>query len=644
MIHRVVDRRWRPDWTIAPLFLALLLQLAAATPARQWSERVAVQWITTEGWTGYTTHEGVLVPTPARQQHRGSSYHPGPVQDVRHVAPRQQLPRSAFGDARWSPLTDRIVGPTGQEWAPFEIPTAWYFTGTLRQITGGTQASFQSAMNAAVDGDIVELASNVTFTSAYNIPNRSTAGYVLVRGQSFAVAQGTRVVASDFSGAFAITGSISTGSVGAVPLLMAQGASGWYFRGLKLQNGLVSTSAAEGMMWWGASSQPTTAAMPTKLVMEQCWLTNPWVAATSNTIKCKRGLRADGEYMQVLETRIDGMAGNGLETQAILFGRGRGKALVRNCYLEGATENIMCGSLAGTMGALDYNADIIVRRSHLFKQVGWMNVASSIATRKNFYEIKDGFRQVVEGCELENHDGDGQQHDVVLNNKPQNPAHEAWCGCDDIWVRHSRFRASYGPVNVGAAGSDDGDNRNPGAQRVQVSNCLWQDSRCVPGHPDAGSGRFQLVGLQNVARTCPNIAIEYNTAQTGNTVLLFSGNSTTNQNSTPGLVFINNVCYLDVQYATPRSNTLTGSACLEWSCGLGLYTFAGNVAYSTRSGFSFPGTISTTNYKATTPIIFANEAGGDFTLTDSRYTNKATDGGVPGVDMVQLLAFTAGVR
>lgn len=645
MIYRVTAARWRPAWGMLPVLWGLLLQVTAPLPvAHRAAEQAAVAWLVNEGWQGYTRHEGVLIcrarvaPSPA--------YHPGPVRIPRRMPPQQALPRSAFGDARWSPIRDQIVGPDGREWEPFEKPSPWYFTGVLWRATGGTPASFTSACNSAVDSDIVEVASDITFTATYAFPARGTPGYVLVRGDGFSLAQETRVTPATFAGAYTLTTNITSGNPGGTVFTMAQGASGWYFRGLKIANGVVSSAnPAEALMQWAASTQTQTQHVPTKLIAEQCWLTNPWAPATASTVQCKRGIANSAHYTQMLELRIDGMAGAGLETQAILFARGLGRALVRNNYLEGATENIMFGGAgAGQLGAVDYNADIMIRRSHLFKRLDWMNVSSSVATRKNFVESKNHVRLVVEGCEAENHDGNGQQHDLVFNCKPASPADEALAKCDDTWVRYCRFRASYGPVNIGAAANDAGDNRNPGVQRIQITSCLWQDSRCVPGSPNAGSGRFQIVGLQNSARTCPQVVIEWCTAQTGNSVLTISGNSSSNQTSIPGLVFRNNVCYLNTQYASPRSNTLTGSTGLDYWCGSGGWTFAGNVAYSTYAGFTFPGTIASTNYKASTPIVFADAGAGDYTLTDARYLMVATDGGAPGVNMAQLMSFTAGVR
>lgn len=632
MIHRVTAHRYRLGWAIMPLLLALLL--AAASPfgaTRRWSEQYVAAWVAKEGWRGLTTHEGVLVTQQTAQ--RQATYTPGAIKNVRHIAPRQLLPRSAFGDARWNPLTDRIEGPTGKPWEPFAVPTLWYFTGTLRSVSGGTQAAWQSACNAAVDSDIVELASNVSMTSAYSYPNRGTAGYVLCRGNGFAVAQGTRVAPSDFASAFALT---TTALLTAHR--MAQGASGWYFRGLKIANGATSpTLNQQNMMTWGAATQTTTAHQPTKLVMEQCYVTNPWVPGSA---ECVRGLAMQGEYMQVRQSYFDGYASDGLETQAIFSSNGLGKALVWDNFLEGSTENILCGGSTTTMGANSYCADWIWRQNHMFKRLAWMNVPTTIATRKNFFEIKNGARQVVEGNIMENHDGNGQQHDIVINNKPRTAAEEAWMAADDFWIRHNILDAGFGPFNMGAAASDSGFNRNPGCQRIQISNNLSINTRAVGD----SSNRIQIVGLQQ-NRTCPNIAIEYNTVGVTNSMLTFSNNSSANANTAPGCIYINNVGYRSVQYASPRSNDQEGTTVLNTVCGAGNWTCGGNVAYSTFAGFSWPGGPYTSlNYKATTAIQFADTASNNYTLTDNRYINVATDGGVPGVNMTQLNAFTSGVR
>lgn len=633
MIHRVVSRRYRAGWVVLPILFGLVLQAMAPLPgARRWSEAYVARWAATERWRGLTVDEGVLVcqrPTADVSRY----YHPGPIQNVRHVAPRVQLPRSAFGDARWSPLTDQIVGPDGRPWAPFVIPSLWYFTGTTRVVSGGSTTAFQSACNAAVDGDIVQLASTVTYSGTpYDFPARGTAGYVLVTTQGFAVAQGTRVVAADFTGLPEIAVNASQ-----IQLMMAQGASGWYFRGVSVQNRFVSSTFPQyGLLSWRNTNQSTDAHQATKLILEQCWLNGNW--DTSQTRECVRGIRMDGEYQRVLQSRIEGFAGGGLETQAICGISGRGKALIDDCYLEGSTENFIWGGGGTGMPAGEYNADIVVRRSHLFKRVAWMNVSgSTVATRKNFYEIKNAYRHVLEGCECENHDGQGQQHDLVFNAKPQTTAEQSYVRCRDIWVRHGRFRASYGPLNVGAAPTDASLRSNPGAERIQVSNSLWQDSRST-----GTENRVQIVGLGGAAACCPNVAVEWNTLACRNTMLTLSA---TTAGSVPGLVYCNNVGYGLVQYIDPfASGGMNGSTLLDSAAGAGQWTCAGNVKYATNSGAGWGGTLATTNYRAASPILFVDQPNGDYTLADSRYTNKATDGGPPGCDFATLLTFTAGVR
>lgn len=636
MIHRVTNRKWRGAWAVMPVLLGLLLQAMAPIPgARQWSERYATNWVTVEGWRGLTTHEGVLVPTPTTTTDGSAGrYRPGPIRDVRFVRPRVQLPRSAFGDARWSPLTDRIIGPDGRPWEPFVSPTLWYFAGTLRQVTGGTQASFQNACNAAVDGDIVEIASDVPFTgSSYQLPNRGTSGTVLVRTQNFAVAQGTRVVASDFTGLHKLSATIAT-----VPIICEAGASGWYFRGVQMQNEYTSTNTQFGLLNLRSNTLTQPSQQPTKLILEQCWLNGAWDTGLQH--KCQKALRLDGEYIKVLKSRIEGCAGGGLETNAIGGLGGLGKYLIDDCFLEGSTENILWGGTDGTMGNREYNADVIVRRCHLFKRLDWMGVNNNtIATLKNFYEIKNAFRHVVEGCVFENHDGQSQQHDIVLNAKPQTASGAAWVRCQDIWVRHTRDRAGYGPANIGAAASDNGIRSNPGAERIHISNSLWQDTRAA----NKSESKIQIVGLQGSSGRCVDVCIERNTLDCTNNLLAIGGSNYTN--STPGLIYIDNVGYGVSRYNDPLANAgVTGTQLLNTCAGAGNWQCAGNVKRSTQGNWGTG--LTATNYRSTTAIDFADQPGDDYTLTDTRYLNVATDNGAPGCDFAQLTSndFTAGVE
>lgn len=638
MMHRVTDRKYRSAWAVMPVLLGLLLQAMAPIPkGREWSERYAATWAATEGWKGLTAHEGVIVPTPTTRGTTGAAgYHPGPICNVQFVKPLVQLPRSAYGDARWSPLTNMIIGPDGRKWEPFASPTLWYFTGTLRQVTGGTQNSLMTAIGNAVDSDIVEVVNDVNMGgSTAFLPDRGTSGYILVRAQNFAVSQGTRVVAADFATVPAINATAA-----ATSFICDQSAQGYYFRGVPFINTYTSTNTQFGLLHFRNNVLTQPSEQPTRMIVEQCWLNGNW--DTGLLHKCQKVLRLDGEYMKVIKSRLEGCAGGGLETQAIGAINGLGKYLIDDNFLEAATENLLWGGGDGTMGNREYNADVMVRRCHLFKRLDWMGVNNqTVASTKNFYEIKNGFRHVIEGCEGENHDGNAQQHDLVFNAKPQSSAGPARVRCQDIWVRFSRFRASYGPLNVGAAAGDNGFRSNPGAERIHLSDSLWQDTRAGSNSAD----KIQIVGLATGNGRCLNVVVERVTMDCKNNMLTISATTTTNANTTPGLIFNDNVGYGLTRYGDPFGNGgATGTALFNNTCGAGNWQCTGNVKYSVNGNWGTG--LTTTNYRSTTQIQFLDEAGGDYTLTDARYQDVSSVGGRPGCGFAQLVSsdFTGGVR
>jgi hypothetical protein len=582
--------------------------------------------------------------TPVRVAWNGISYIPAVV----YAHPEYGLPRSVFGDTRFNPITDVLV------YEPYPLPTMAYFSGTVRAVTTGTKTAFQAAIDAAVDTDIIELRVPVPLgnqdrfaPSAENNgviwPNRGTNGHVLIRDQATMgglPALETRVAESHFAAAneISVTGNKSC-------MEWDNGSAGWYFYGVLIRNQFSGSGDNSGLLKVSVPNPATLSNQVSKMAFVQTWFDGNWQTSAIGKW-CRRALTFDVEYAHIRDSRITGFVGNGNESQTLNSSNAKGKIKIVNCALEACSETILWGGAVLQSTTQARNVDIFQSRLYCYRRADWMvSTAGFVHTNhKNFFEIKDGQYQVFERSYCTGHSGRAQQHDVNLKGTPQSAADSSTVAATgDVTVRLCFFTNSAAPVQL--AGSTQvyrGTTR-----RVEIDRCLWTNtlltataSRVLYSALNAGNGTVRDTYIHHCTFACYNTVITFSAGAPG---------------ACAGLRFVDNVNYATPQYSSPRGYT-TGTAELDLICGVGAWTFAGNVtaieAGQTANNMwaSVPD-----NYAPTggTAIAFVDAANGNYALAGQTVnrvpsgttpiTACSTTGGEPGVDMPHLTTMLVGV-
>lgn len=657
MLFQVGSKR-SDYWQKAPyigilLFWALLMAAAPMTVTQRHAETLAARALATQRGLGTPTlfaptevqWFAYVSPAEARLQQSWRTLDGKTVVPARvFSAPQVDLPRSPYGDATWNPLTDHIG------YAPFVKPTLAYFVGVVHNASSKT--AFQTALNAAVNTDIIEFTAAQTWTrggvpaqSSARFPARGDVGHVLIRDAGtigVMPAQGNRVTAATFAAA-------KTQTINANDSIwdFTNATRGWYLYGLHFKNAAPQTADCVRMLNIQASNTSggnttSIANIPKYFIVEGCYFENPWDSAYTTATRC--ALSPSIEYGWITENLMVGIASNGNECKGINASCTIGKINVENNGIEALTETIMWGGAAVVGDMTEVAADIYHARNYLYRRTEWMTPSTlfQYTNHKNFFENKQGIRQVVERNECSGHSGKGQQNDLAIKHACPGGANDVGrVQCNNNVYRYNRFENS---ANQWAVATTTSATWTPnGTFRIEIyGNLSWAQ------HPTFVSGsssvnRLLLSDLASPSKKLADIYVHHNTYQSPNKCMAIGGNLTQNANGAPNFRFMNNVDYAAThQYNGPFADGgATGVTVLNNISGAGGWTWAGNVAIGsgTQVWSGIPG-----NYVVpTAQLAFVDTATGNYKLVSyANYTG--TDGNAPGVDYDHMNTFLTGVR
>ena len=179
-----------------------------------------------------------------------------------------------------------------------------------------------------------------------------------------------------------------------------------------------------------------------------------------------------------LDGRIDEIHQRGSDSQAICGWNAAEGHLIRNSFLEAATENIMYGGSGNTGGNMNPR-DITIERVTLSKRKEWDPSSPTFAgirwNIKNHLEFKNAQRVVVNGLRCVNCFTDGQTGRSIVITPRDVPGHP-WIVAQDIDIAN----ALISDVNSAFVllGHDDAAGASQPAatatQRVRFRNCLFR--------------------------------------------------------------------------------------------------------------------------------------------------------------------------
>ena len=461
-----------------------------------------------------------------------------------------------------------------------------------------TSAGFQSALNNAQLGDIIELQAATTFTGPFNLPNKTTGtGWIYIRSSAYANLPPpcSRVSPSDAANMPKLV--ISAGNGGAINT--ATNAHHYRFVGIEFKP--VTGNYIYNIIYIG-NGETTVAKQPNNLVFDRCYVHGDPVAGS------RRGILMNGAYISVIDSYISDCKEDGADSQALAAYSSTGPLKIVHNFLEGAGENVIFGGSDPSIPNA-VASDIEIRNNHFFKPLSWMNELWDI---KNLLEFKNAQRILVEGNVFENCWPNAQSgYALVITPRNQNNT-APWSVVQDLTIRFNTFvNVAQGIIMSGY----DAPNISQRTSRVLIQNNVLNVTNLGMG----GDGRLFVV-----LNGPTDVIFDHNTGFCTNAYMVSDGSPRTDF-----FVFNNNLV-TKANYGFIGSGTGTANSTLamyftaNWEITHNAVIAGSATGYP--AGSYFPPNIAA--------VGFVDYAGGNYRLTaSSPYKNLGTDGKDIGADI-----------
>lgn len=539
---------------------------------------------------------------------------------------------------------------------------------TIAVASGG---DLQSALNSANCGDTITLQAGATFSGVFTFPakNCDNNHWIIVRTSSpdsVLPAEGSRLTpcyagvgslparpALNCTSTTKVTAQLLMTSSGVGPIIFATGAN--YYRLIGLE---VTRQPNIGIVYELASI--AASGIGNNLILDRMWLHGTAQDETGE------GLELIGaSYVSVIDSTLTDfhcISVTGSCTDAHAIGGGVdnpvGPFKIVDNFLEASGENVMFG------GAQETNtpADIQISQNHFFKPLTWMPGQSGFVGGangnpfivKNFLELKNAQRVLVEANIMENNWGGFSQEGYGIVITPKNQAASNGtgnlcpvCQVTDVTVRYNQMSHVGAGLQIANALSDNEGGALAG-ERYSLHDLVIDDIDPVKYN---GSGYLAEVASLTGTALLQNVVLNHITAfppsgvfslgdTTGTKIPSFTfTNSLTTSGTYPvwstggGTV---NCAYYDVPLTTFNAcfnpYTVTKNGLIAMPSGYPASTWpTGNFFPANTSAVQF------TNYN--------NGNGGNYLLLPSSpYKNAGTDGKDLGADIVGLQSQLTGVE
>ena len=529
-------------------------------------------------------------------------------------------------------------------------------------------SDLQSALDRASCGDTLELQAGATFTGQFTFPARSCDDnhWIIVRTSASDAAlppEGSRLTPC-YAGVASLPGRpalncsstanvlaklvMPTSAVG--PIVFASGANHYRFVGLE-----ITRTPGTGIVYSLASLRKSGTI--NNVIFDRVWLHG---SAQDET---KRGVELAGaSFVSVVDSSLTDFhctASSGACTDAAAIAGGQGNPVgpfkIVNNFLEASGENILFG---GAQSATT-PSDIEIRQNHFFKPLTWMRgqpgqVSATDGNAfivKNFLELKNAQRVLVEGNIMENTWGGFSQKGYAIVLTPKNQASGGGnicpnCLVSDVTIRFNTISHVGGGLQIANALSDNGGVALDG-ERYSIHDVTIDD---IDLKKYNGTGHFAEVETDRGAPLVRSVAINHVTAFPPSGLFTIGGDpqakmsdfSFDNSLVTVGSSPVWSIGGGTANCAFYDKPLTTFTACFSQ------YSFTNNALIATPSeyplsswprGNAFPASISAVGF-----VNYNGGNGGDYhLLPSSPFKSAGTDGKDLGADIDAIQAATAGV-
>jgi hypothetical protein len=524
---------------------------------------------------------------------------------------------------------------SAQVQSPLVFLDTSYDSPTGAVIKVATSTDLWNALKNANCGDEIRLASNVTFSGNFVLPNKGCTIWTIIRSDvpDTGLPTGLPVPGARVTPRYAnVMAKIV--SPNSAPAIAAQfGASYYRFIGVEITTSFVSlTNENYGLIDFGedpstGASATTVAQLPNNITLDRCYIHG---VSKGNV---KRGVLMNGAYLALVESWVSDIHVIGQDTQAVAGWNGPGPFKISDNELEAAGENILFG---GSKPSLVNNipSDIEISRNHFFKPLSWHVGDPSYAgihwSVKNLLELKIAQRVSIFGNILENNWVDAQAGPAFLITPRTENGTAEWVYTQDITFAYNILRHSASAVNISGYDSGDLQKGVVRGRRIVISNNLFTDINGAAWGAGGGGGT-----LFQIESSVDSLTIDHNTASQSGSIISADG-SAPNTN----VAYTNNIAPHNT-YGVFGSNVGSGNAAIaKYFTGM---VFKNNVLENLKPSGLTPAKYPAGNFfPPDWSTVFANFANGDYTVVGA-YRNAGTDDKDIGASMIGIQAVTAGV-
>ncbi|MFC2130971.1 T9SS type A sorting domain-containing protein [Bacteroidota bacterium] len=461
-----------------------------------------------------------------------------------------------------------------------------------------TSADFQSALNAANSGDIIELQAGTTFTGPFTLPNKITGtGWIYIRSSAYSNLPEPCIRVSP-SDAVNMPSIVATAGGGGT-IRTSSNAHHYRFVGIEFKP--VANNYLYNVIYIG-NGETSASSLPNNIVFDRCYIHG------DPTSGSRRGVLMNGACISVIDSYISDCKEDGADSQALAAYSTTGPIKIVNNYLEGAGENVMFGGSDPSIPDA-VPSDIEIRCNHFFKPLKWMDELWDI---KNLLEFKNARRVLVEGNRLENC-WPNAQNGFALLLTPRNQNNTApWSAVQDITIRLNTFVNIAQGINMSGF---DAPNISQRTSRILIQNNVLDVTNLGTG----GDGR-----LFQVLNGPTDVIFDHNTGFCTNAYFVSDGSP-----KTDFFVFQNNIVSF-ANYGFIGSGTANANTTLAMYFNPNWQVIQNAVIGGTAANHP-PGSYFPAN---NADVEFVDFNGGDYHLSSSSpYKNLGTDGKDLGADI-----------
>jgi hypothetical protein len=294
--------------------------------------------------------------------------------------------------------------------------------------SGCMYTNLQDAVNAALDGDTITLASGEVFTQSVVLPATPHLTPVVIRSSVACPAR--RITAADAGGMATLRPNHVAEAV-----ITGAGVKGWEVECVRIDSpgGYYNHVYIYNERLGDGSFRNSSDVTFDRIVI---------IGSDPNSTRT--GLYLNGSNITVRQSHIANIHKQGEETKAIVLQEGPGPFTITDNYLEAASINVLFGG-GDTSSSAHIANNIVVEGNHLYKKPEW---AGGTYGTKNIFELKTATNVVVRNNLMENNWPGGQDGYAILFQPVNDTANSPWNKVTDVLFEQNTIRGVENGINI----------------------------------------------------------------------------------------------------------------------------------------------------------------------------------------------------